>query len=770
MTRYFLLFFFQFLILYSQDLPESYFFSQENFILNRDLSYVDDGFYSESTIDTIFLYFNQIDYWSQLQSNYCDKINIPATLIFNNEVYDSVGVRFKGQTSYFSTNGNQGNGPGGGGPGGGGPGNTVETDKKSFNIELDWIVDQDINGYETINLNNCFQDPSFLREFIYEKLIKKHIPAAKVNFVQLYINDENWGLYPNVQQLDKKHASEWFFDEECTRWRAEDPDNLAPGCGNLVPGSGPGSGPDFGAGESSLNYLGLDTTNYFGSYNLKKSYKNNPWQDLVDVCYAIENFENVDEEMIYTYINQFLDLDATLWYLASEIIFSDDDSYINKGGMDYFIYYDVFNSRMIPVEYDGNTVFNNPNWSPFYNEEDSDFVLMNKLFSIPSIRSRYIAHLKTLLNQNFNDNFINELIDNYSQMIYQHVMNDPKKIYSFQEFINEVQSIKNFFSLRFNFLINNDEISQQGCIIDNVTYYVSDSEFAQPTDDDNVVVNVQAENSCVDKLNIYVGTGLSGRFEKFQMVYDEQYSCFIFTIPAHNSGEYVRFYIESISTSEINTYSPQGAEHSVYIYQVKENPLTYSVSEIVINEIMASNDFTISDEYGEFDDWIEIYNKGNFAVNLSGYSLSDDINDLSKFTFPELLINPDEYLIVWADNDETQGNLHATFKLSASGEQLYLINNDLEIIDELIFGNQTTDMGLARIPNGVGDFVIQNPTFSMNNQMTTHLQSLNSSINSKYLLYDIVGRTINEPSNDLLKIIMYEDGRVEKFFFIDNLK
>ena len=52
--------------------------------------------------------------------------------------------------------------------------------------------------------------------------------------------------------------------------------------------------------------------------------------------------------------------------------------------MDYFIYYDVFNSRMIPVEYDGNTVFNNPNWSHFYNEEDSDFVLMNKLFSIPS--------------------------------------------------------------------------------------------------------------------------------------------------------------------------------------------------------------------------------------------------------------------------------------------------------------------------------------------------------------------------------------------------
>ena len=84
---------------------------------------------------------------------------------------------------------------------------------------------------------------------------------------------------------------------------------------------------------------------------------------------------------------------------------------------------------------------------------------------------------------NFRFSLINELIENYSQMIYQYVMNDPKKIYSFQEFIDEVQSIKDFFSSRFDFLINNDEISQQGCIIDNVSYYVSDS------DGDTIIYN-----------------------------------------------------------------------------------------------------------------------------------------------------------------------------------------------------------------------------------------------------------------------------------------
>ena len=62
-------------------------------------------------------------------------------------------------------------------------------------------------------------------------------------------------------------------------------------------------------------------------------------------------------ESPYDYLNQYLDLDATLWHLAVEIIFSDDDSYINKGGMDYYIYYDLYNERILPIEYDGKYSF-----------------------------------------------------------------------------------------------------------------------------------------------------------------------------------------------------------------------------------------------------------------------------------------------------------------------------------------------------------------------------------------------------------------------------
>ena len=137
---FFLLFFYSF-FLFSQSLPDQYYFSDDGNRLIRgglDLG----GLYDETDIKTIYLYFDQPDFWEQLQDNYCDKINIPATLIYEEEVFENVGVRFKGQTSYANTNGGNGGGPGGGGPGGGGPGGggpggNVETNKKSFNIELD---------------------------------------------------------------------------------------------------------------------------------------------------------------------------------------------------------------------------------------------------------------------------------------------------------------------------------------------------------------------------------------------------------------------------------------------------------------------------------------------------------------------------------------------------------------------------------------------------------------------------------------------------------
>jgi len=137
---------------------------------------------------------------------------------------------------------------------------------------------------------------------------------------------------------------------------------------------------------------------------------------------------------------------------------------------------------------------------------------------------------------------------------------------------------------------------------------------------------------------------------------------------------------------------------------------------VVINEIMASNSTTAADQDGEFDDWIELYNTTNATINLSGYFLSDDPDAIDKYTIPEgTTIPANGYLIIWADDDVDQTGLHATFRLSASGEAVLLADTNADVIDEVSFDAQNTDISLARAPNGTGDFITQAPTFNGNN-------------------------------------------------------
>ncbi len=139
-------------------------------------------------------------------------------------------------------------------------------------------------------------------------------------------------------------------------------------------------------------------------------------------------------------------------------------------------------------------------------------------------------------------------------------------------------------------------------------------------------------------------------------------------------------------------------------------------SSVVINELMASNQTYITDENGEYEDWIELYNTSNGPVDISGWHLTDKPDNLTKWKFPTNTSIPSQgYLIVWADEDSSQGPLHANFKLSAAGERLMLVNAGGSIVQDITFGAQQTDKGYARSPNGTGNFVIKNPTFKANN-------------------------------------------------------
>jgi hypothetical protein len=709
---------------FSQSFPDEMYLSPDGRMLYLGRP-VNSGFFDQTYVRSFYLTFPQSNYWSLLVSNYNSKTDLPATLMVDGVTYDSVGVRFKGQTSYSGTGSSQ---------------------KKSFNLNFDSFIDgQDIYGYNILNLNNSFQDESFMREVFYQHQIKKHIPAAKSSFAKLYINGENWGLYPCIQQLDGDFYKEWFLSNDGTNWRADRP-----------PGSGGGGG-GWGDGTAALNYLGPDTSLYQPYYTLKKAHKSQPWNDLVTTCHVLDTVDLANLEVV---LADYLDIDRTLWHLASEILFSDDDSYIYKGKMDYYVYYEAETGRITPIEYDGNSVMggNAVNWSPFYNETKANYPLLHRILAVPTLRQRYLAHMRTLITQELDTAEANALMNSYVSLIDTMVQNDTKKFYSYAQFQSEVQTLKTWVINRRNYLMNNTEVNVIGPDISNVSYISQGVQWQQPVVNEPVSVQARADHaSGIDHLNLYYATGIVGNFEKTLMFDDGLHNdsssgdgIYGGVIPGLPGGNWVRYYIEAVADNSVNTvsYMPAGAEHNVFVYLIRPGMATDT--SVVINEVMASNTTTATDSSGQYDDWIELYNKSSLPVDLSGYYLSDNDYNFIKWQFPSgTILQPNDYLIVWADEDGGQAGLHCNFKLSSAGEHLMLLNPNREIVDQVSFGQQVTDQGLARVPNGTGAFVIQTPTFRYNNNLSTDLVSVTSAVNALSVSPNPANSLVRIFSNDI---------------------
>lgn len=137
---------------------------------------------------------------------------------------------------------------------------------------------------------------------------------------------------------------------------------------------------------------------------------------------------------------------------------------------------------------------------------------------------------------------------------------------------------------------------------------------------------------------------------------------------------------------------------------------TDTLTRLVINEIGATKVPWITDNYGQAEDWIELFNPSDHDVSLSGFYITDNFSKKDKFQLQGegLVISAGGYLVLWADEDQEQGNTHLNFKLSADGEQvgLYELQNGTLIThDELEFGYQFDRQSLARFPDGTGRHV-----------------------------------------------------------------
>lgn len=648
-------------------------------------------FYDLNTIQTIEITFAESNWDALLDAQYSgDGDYIMAQSVTINGVeFDSVGVKYKGNSSYRA--------------------NQV---KNPWHIELDTYKDNEYDGYTDIKLANGYNDPSFLRDVLGFQIIRQYMDASLSNYANLYVNGTLIGLYTNTESISKKFVKDRFGSKNNTFFDCSPPNGASPQSGDYP----------------NLVYLGQDSTDYYDAYEIKSD---EGWQELINLSDTLSN--NISD------IENILDVDRALWMLAFDNAIVNLDSYIGIFSQNYYLYRSDY-QQFLPIVWDlnesfgvfsqtGSSSLNNTSskqqMSHLLHSSDSDFPLVKQLLSIPMYKRMYLAHYKTMLLENFDNDEYYNTASTLQTLIDASVQADGNKFFTYNNFQDNLTSdinsgfgpqststpgITNLMGGRTSYLLGLSDFSETAPTISNIS--VSNE---TPAVNETITIT----SSVTDGNTVYLGyrTETIAPFTRVEMYDDGDHGD-----GAASDGTYgtdleinnseVQYYIYA-EYDNAGKFSPERAQYEYYTISATNSSTT--AGDLVINEFMASNETTVMDTDSSYDDWIEVFNNTDSDISLNGYFLSDDGDELALWAFPDTTISANGYLIVWVDKDDDQQGLHATFKLSGSGETVYLSDTDTTIVDEISYTDQTDDLSYGRYPNGTGSFIQMNPTFGLEN-------------------------------------------------------
>ncbi len=178
--------------------------------------------------------------------------------------------------------------------------------------------------------------------------------------------------------------------------------------------------------------------------------------------------------------------------------------------------------------------------------------------------------------------------------------------------------------------------------------------------------------------------------------------------PGWVAGNALNIIIKGFGSRIARAYE-MSPEQSAKLFIKVELPIPQiPISDLYINEVMPSNGI-YTDEYGETDDWLELYNAGSDPVYLGGLYLSDDADDLQKWQISSSTnLLPNDFSLIWADDQAEQGGLHASFKLKSEGETLFLsqlLDGDLIVLDQIDYPSTALNLSYGRKQDGSNDWI-----------------------------------------------------------------
>lgn len=427
-----------------------------------------DSLFNAPIVHEIYFQFYTPNFIDSLVASHSTERNVIATMTIDGALLDSVGLKYKGNSSFT-------------GPGA----------KKSMKVDLnDYISGQKYDGIKKFNLNNGFKDPTMMREKIALDFFNEiGAPAPRCSYAKVYFNNEYYGLFTLVEEVNKDFLEQRFAENDSNLYKG-DP-------------------------HGDLRWKGNILANYYGDYSLETNESSNDWKGLFHLIDKLNNTPTINfhdslESVLYT--------PHWLKIWAATNLFANMDSYIGSGH-NYFIYQKAFDSKFEFIPWDVNESFgsfsNNltatqiKNLSLFYTGNPGSRPLIEKMVANSTYKTDLATETCYLLQYFFNEDHIFPKIDSIADVIRPFVYADTKKTYSNQQFEDNITTdltpgggggggnmfgLKSFLTTRHDFILQ--EIQSYGC-------------YALATDNSIAAETILYPNPVEDRLYITSSTVIS---------------------------------------------------------------------------------------------------------------------------------------------------------------------------------------------------------------------------------------------------------------------
>lgn len=320
----------------------------------------------------------------------------------NGKKYYSCGVRIKGESSFDYYPGK----------------------KKSLKIKFgEFIKKQKLDGLKTINLNNAFRDPSFMREKLYLDFMRKEgLSVPRCSYANVYFNDEYLGFYVLTEEVDRGFLERNFQNKKGAFFKGEP--------------------------KATFAYLGEDQLEYEGDYR-NKNKTTEEYAQLMELIRIINAKKEETGEASFAIQNVF-NVESCLKIFAITSLFLNVDAYNLLYPHNFYLYKNADTEKFEWIPYDGNyalcafspvfTMDEAQKLSVFYLHDSFDNPLTELLFSKDEYRKFYTDYIVYLLKDKFTHRALSNEIEVLARKIRRSVYYDSLKMYSNSDFETNIKS------------------------------------------------------------------------------------------------------------------------------------------------------------------------------------------------------------------------------------------------------------------------------------------------------------------------------------------